>query len=250
MWGREHVTVILQSSVSISRRRFIASASGFPLFAQSPTRSLKIVVAGGHPGDPECGCAGTICRFTDLGHSVVLLYLNRGEGFCGDSSLDRCAEIRTAEAQAACKALKARAAFAGQYDGRAVIDAAHYTAFARDLAAQDPDVVLTQWPIDHHRDHRAVSLLTLDAWWQADRKFALYYYEVAEDTTMFAPTDYVDISSVEARRRAACYAHVSQRPDKWYPKQVELTRRRGVESGFAQAEGFLRHPESKRTPLP
>jgi len=41
---------------------------------------------------------------------------------------------------------------------------------------------------------------------------------------MFSPADYVDISSVESRRRAACYAHASQQPDKWRPKQVEITR--------------------------
>ena len=216
--------------------------------ADSPR--LKLVVAGGHPGDPECGCAGTIALFTDLGHEVVLLYLNRGEGFCGGASLDRCAAIRTAEAQQACKILKARAAFASQYDGRAIVDNAHYEAFSRLLNAEKPDVVFTQWAIDHHRDHRAVSTLTLDAWIKSGNRFALYYYEVAEDTSMFSPTDYVDISSVELRRRAACYAHASQQPDKWYPKQVEITKARGVESGLSQAEAFLRHPDSKHVTLP
>jgi LmbE family N-acetylglucosaminyl deacetylase len=236
--------------VSISRRRLLASATSLSLLAESSAQVLKIVVAGGHPGDPECGCAGTIARYTDLGHEVVLLYLNRGEGFCGGASLGRCAGIRTAEAQRACQSLKARAAFAGQYVGRAVVDSSHYEAFGRILAAERPDVVFTQWPIDRHRDHRAVSMLTLDAWFQSEKRFALYYYEVAEDTTMYSPADYVDISSVESRRRAACYSHASQQPDKWYPKQVEITRLRGVESGFPQAEAFLRHPESKRVMLP
>jgi LmbE family N-acetylglucosaminyl deacetylase len=232
--------------VPVSRRTFLSTAA-LPLFA-APAR--KFVVVGGHPGDPECGCAGTIARLTDLGHQVVILYLNRGEGYCGGATLDRCASIRTAEAENACRILKARAAFAAQVDGRAIVDAPHYDAFARVLSAEDPDVVFTQWPIDRHRDHRAVSLLTLDAWWNGGRKFALYYYEVAEDTTMFAPAEYVDISAVESRRRAACYAHASQQPEKWYPKQVEITRRRGAESGFAQAEGFQRHPESRRALLP
>ncbi len=229
--------------MSISRRRLLASA-----FLARP--SLKIVVAGGHPGDPECGCAGTIARYTDLGHEVVLLYLNRGEGYCGGASLGQCATIRTAEARQACEILKARAAFAGQYDGRAIVDAPHYETFASALAAERPDVVFTQWPIDRHRDHRAVSTLTLDAWLKGGKSFALYYYEVAEDTMMFVPADYVDVSSVESRRRAACYAHASQQPDKWYPKQVEITRARGKASGFPQAEAFLRHAESKRALLP
>jgi LmbE family N-acetylglucosaminyl deacetylase len=237
-------------SVPLSRRRLLASVLAWPLVAKPAPESLKVVVAGGHPGDPECGCAGTIARLTELGHEVVILYLNRGEGYCGGASLDRCAGIRTAEAQSACRILKARAAFAGQVDGRAVVDAAHYEAFARVLAAENPDAVFTQWPIDRHPDHCAVSALSTNAWLKGGRTFALYYYEVAEDTMMFVPTDYVDISGVEARRRAACCAHVSQQPDKWYPKQVEITRRRGVERGVVQAEGFAHHPESKRVALP
>lgn len=200
-------------------RRALLTAAAAPLV---PT--LKIVVAGGHPGDPECGCAGTIARYTQAGHEVALLYLNRGEGYCGDAALDKCADMRTAEAGKSCGILKARGVFADQYDGRAVVDAAHYDAFAKLLVAENPDIVFTQWPIDEHRDHRAVSLLTLDAWMKGGRKFALYYYEVAEDTMSFSPTEYVDISSVESVRHAACYAHVSQQPGKWYPKQVEITR--------------------------
>jgi N-acetylglucosamine malate deacetylase 1 len=234
--------------VPLSRRSLLASATVLPLLARPA--ALKILVVGGHPGDPECGCAGTIARYTELGHEVVLLYLNRGEGYCGGANLGRCAAIRTAEALKACEILKARAAFAGQYDGRAVVDASHYDAFARVLAAESPDVVFTQWPIDSHRDHRALSMLTLDAWLKTGRSFALYYYEVAEDTMMYSPAEYVDISSVESLRRAACYAHASQQPDKWYPKQVEITKFRGAASGFPQAEGFLRHPESKRALLP
>jgi LmbE family N-acetylglucosaminyl deacetylase len=215
--------------------------------AQPP---LKVVVTGGHPGDPECGCAGTIARYTKSGASVTILYLNRGEGYCGAASLDRCAGIRTAEAQRACEILHARPLFADQVDGQAVVDNAHYDSFGRLLLAEKPDVVFTQWPIDHHRDHRAVSMLVLDSWFRSKNEFALYYYEVAEDTTMFSPNEYVDISSLEAERRAACYAHASQQPDKWFPKQVEITKARGRVARVAQAEAFLRHPDSRRVKLP
>jgi LmbE family N-acetylglucosaminyl deacetylase len=235
--------------VHFSRRQLLAAAT-CGVLAKASAPALKIVVTGGHPGDPECGMAGTIARYVDLGHDVVLLYLNRGEGYCGSASKSQCGEIRTAEAQKACASLKARAAFAGQIDGQAVVDAARYDAYARVLTAERPDVVFTHWPIDRHRDHRAISMLTLDAFWKSGKSFAFYYYEVAEDTSMFSPTEYVDISQVEPRRHTACYAHVSQQPDKWYPKQVEITRGRGRESGFAQAEAFLRHPESKRGVLP
>jgi N-acetylglucosamine malate deacetylase 1 len=238
----------------ISRRRLIAAAA-FPLFAQKKveearTGRLKIVVTGGHPGDPECGCGGTIARYSDLGHEVVLLYMNRGEGFCKGFDPSQCGAVRSAEAQKACQILKARAAFVGQYDGRAVVDNSQYESFGRWFEAEKADIVFAQWPLDQHRDHRALSLLVLDAWLRGGRKSALYYYEVADDTMMFSPAEFVDISGVEERRRAACYAHASQLPDKWYPHQVEITRLRGTSSGFPQAEAFVRHWESKRGLLP
>jgi LmbE family N-acetylglucosaminyl deacetylase len=217
-----------------------------------PTPRLKIVVTGGHPGDPECGCAGTIARYTARGHEVVLLYLNRGEGFCKGADPSQCGVVRTAEARKACEILKARPAFARQIDGQSIVDSGHYDDFQRLLDSEKADIVFAQWPIDQHRDHRALSMLVLDAWLRGGKKFALYYYEVFEDTMMFSPTDYVDISEpgVQSLRRAACYAHASQEPDKWYPGQAELTRFRGSESGLAQAEGFLRHRQSKSGLLP
>jgi LmbE family N-acetylglucosaminyl deacetylase len=226
-----------------------ASAVTGSLLPAAPER-LRIVVAGGHPGDPECGCAGTIARYTALGHDVALLYLNRGEGYCGGAALERCGEIRTAEAREACRILKARPLFAGQTDGRAAVDFSHYEAFAKIIAEEKPDVVFTQWPVDSHPDHRAMAALTLDAWFRMKMKLALYFYEVAGDTSMFTPTEFVDISGMETTRRAACYAHASQQPDKWYPQQVAITRARGLTAGFAQAEGFARHPQSPAGFLP
>jgi LmbE family N-acetylglucosaminyl deacetylase len=236
----------------VSRRRLLAAVpfAAAALAQPAPAPRQKVVVTGGHPGDPECGCAGTIARYTALGHDVVLLYMNRGEGYCNGSDPTQCGAVRTAEAQKACRILKARAAFAGQYDGRAVVDDSHYNDFRRLLDTEKPDVVFAHWPLDRHRDHRAISMLVLDAWLQAGRKSALYFYEVAGDTMMFSPGDFVDISSVEDERRAACYAHASQQPDKWYPLQVDLTRSRGIAGGFPQAEAFLRHWESRRGQLP
>ncbi len=220
--------------------------------APKPSRPLKVLVTGGHPGDPECGCAGTIARYSALGHTVVLLYLNRGEGFCKGGDATQCGVIRTAEARKACQILKATPAFASQTDGRSVVDPRHYDEFRRIWESEKPDVVFTQWPIDKHRDHRAISLLVLDAWLTLGKTSAFYYYEVADDTMMFSPTEYVDISApeIEAARSAACYAHASQQPEKWYPHQVLLTRMRGSQSGHPQAEGFVRHWESSGSLLP
>ena len=68
---------------------------------------------------------------------------------------------------------------------------------------------------------------------------------------MFTPTHYVDITGHRIpKKRAACYAHASQAPDKYYALQSQVARFRGVESGYAQAEAFIRHLQSPGHLLP
>jgi N-acetylglucosamine malate deacetylase 1 len=234
----------------LSRRNFLAGSTAFGSFARP--KKLKVVVTGGHPGDPEYGCGGTVAKYSDLGHEVTLLYLNRGEKGCPNKTPKACGETRVAEAQRACEILKARARFADETDGEAIVDQAHYEAIRQLLESEKPDIVFTQWPIDNHRDHRATSTLVYDAWLRMGKRFALYYYEVSdgEDTLLFHPTDYVDITQTEARKRAACYAHASQSPDRFYSLQSQITHFRGIESGHAQAEAFIRDTESLGNFLP
>ena len=212
---------------------------------ESPVRKLKVIVAGGHPGDPEYGCGGTVARLTNLGHQVVLLYLNNGEWPPTGAS------TRIAEARKACERLKATPAYAGQINGHAVVDSTHYEEYAKLIETEKPDAVFTQWPIDNHRDHRAITMLTYDAWRQSKEKFALYYYEVSdgEDTLQFSPTHYVDITETEPIKRAACYAHASQTPDRYYALQDQVALFRGVEGGYKRAEAFVLQRQSPADPL-
>jgi LmbE family N-acetylglucosaminyl deacetylase len=198
-------------------------------------RKIKVIVCGGHPGDPEYGCGGTVAKLTQLGHEVVLMYLNDGAWPPTPST------IRLAEAKKACEILKARAAYAGQVNSRAVVDNAHYDEFQKLINAEKPDAVITQWPLDNHADHRAITMLTYNVWHKLGQKFALYYYEVSdgEDTLQFSPNRYIDISTTESIKRTACYAHASQTPDRYYALQDDVARFRGVESGYKRAEAFL-----------
>ncbi len=218
--------------------------------AAAPRAKLKIVVTGAHPGDPECGCGGTIAAYTEAQHDVSVLYLNRGDAYCGRTDTHECAAIRTAEAAKACALLNAHPVFAGQVDGRSTVDPAHYDEFSKVLLALRPDVVFTHWPIDAHRDHRALSALVLDAWLANEKKFALFYYEVAEDTLRFSATDFVNTSPFATRHHDACYAHDSQQPDKWYPLQVDIGRYYGMQNGWDQAEAFFRVSPAEGNWLP
>ncbi len=240
------------------RRRFLEKsaafvwAAGHVIAATSPAKKLKVVVAGGHPGDPEYGCGGTIAKYAETGHEVVLLYLNRGEKGCSGKTAQACADTRSSEAQHACQLLGAAPAFADQVDGEANVAPATYDKFSSLLLSHKPDVVFTHWPIDNHRDHRAISNLVYDAWTRSHKSFGLYFYEVSdgEDTVMFSPTDYVDITRTEAKKRSACFAHASQTPERYYKLQQEVATFRGTESGSQQAEAFIRHRESPDHLLP
>ncbi len=239
-------------------RREMLGASGLAAISSGavdersadPAKKLKIVVCGGHPGDPEYGCGGTIAKLSVLGHEVVLLYLN--EGRPAQSGKPGPQPDRVAEAKRACEILASRPLFAGQIDGDAVVDKAHAKAFRSILEAERPDVVFTHWPIDNHADHRAITMLALDAWNSMKRSFALYYYEVSngEDTLQFSPTVYVDISEFEAKKRNACFAHASQAPDKFYALQDQVGRFRGIERGCKLAEAFVLQIRSPEVPLP
>jgi LmbE family N-acetylglucosaminyl deacetylase len=236
-------------------------AVGLPLFGAgksndtpSTQEKLKVIVAGGHPDDPESGCGGTIARYTDLGHDVVILYLTRGEAGIKGKSNDEAAAIRSAECQQACSILKARPLYAGQIDGATEVTPVRYDEFRSILVAERPDIVFTHWPIDSHRDHRTVSYLVYDAWLKGRKKFDLYYFEVeqGQQTQNFHPTNYVDITQTEPRKRAACYAHASQDPvNGFYPSFHEkMNRFRGMECGCELAEAFVRHCQSPASAVP
>ena len=39
--------------------------------AEATSRKVKVVCVGGHPDDPESGCAGTLARYSEQGHAVT-----------------------------------------------------------------------------------------------------------------------------------------------------------------------------------
>ena len=230
------------------RRSFLRLLTVAPLLG---SRAIgNVLVAGGHPGDPEYGCGGTIAKLTQAGYRVTILYLNHGEKGCGPARSD-CGAVRTTEAEAACRILKATPVFGKQVDGESAVDNAAYSSFDALISTQQPELIITHWPVDNHRDHRAMSMLSYEAWRSRKTSCSLYYYEVTdgEDTMMFSPTDYVDITLQEPLKRKACFAHASQAPDRFYAIQSGITRFRGAQVGCAEAEAFVRVSSSRAHPI-
>ena len=63
----------------------------------------------------------------------------------------------------------------------------------------------------------------------------------------FQPSDYVDITSVREKKKAALFAHRSQDGEVIYREHHAIMERfRGRESGVAAAEAFVSMPRDSR----
>jgi LmbE family N-acetylglucosaminyl deacetylase len=222
--------------------------------ATESARQLKVVCVGGHPDDPESGCAGTLSRYAELGHSVTVLYLTRGERGIRDKGLDESGKIRTAECEKACQVMGSHPRFFGQIDGATEMTRAHVEAMTKVLADEQPDVMFTHWPVDTHMDHQVASLLVIRACMALGERPHLYFFEVntGSQSQGFLPDTYVDITSVFEKKKAALFAHVSQDGEGiWREHHEIIAKWRGREAGVAAAEAFVHlSRDSKTSKLP
>ena len=202
----------------------------------------KVLVIGAHPDDPESMCAGTMLKLKAMGAEVVAVYFTSGEAGIVGKTHEQARTIRQAEARKACEVLGVRAVFMTQTDGNAEVNKERYAEMKALIEAEQPDMVITHWPIDSHRDHRVCSILVYDAWRMTGRGFDLYYSEVMTgmQTQNFTPTLWVDITDYRDKKIEAYLCHESQEIDgviKEYHDTME--RMRGMECQAKYAEAFV-----------
>ena len=78
----------------------------------------------------------------------------------------------------------------------------------------------------------------------------MFYYEVnlGSQTMGFHPTDYVDITSVREKKKAALFAHKSQNGEEIYRRHHEVMEGlRGREAGTVAAEAFVHLARGERS---
>ena len=202
----------------------------------------KVLVIGAHPDDPESMCAGTMLKLKAMGAEVVAVYLTSGEAGIVGKTHEQARTIRQAEARKACEMLGVKAIFLTQTDGNAEVNKERYAEMKALIEAEQPDMVITHWPIDSHRDHRVCSILVYDAWRMTGRGFDLYYSEVMTgmQTQNFTPSLWVDITDYRDKKIEAYLCHESQELEgavKEYHDTME--RMRGMECQAKYAEAFV-----------
>lgn len=202
----------------------------------------KVLIIGAHPDDPETMCGGTMLKLQEMGAEVVSVYLTSGEAGIRGKSHEQARAIRQAEAQAACQVMGVRAVFMTQIDGNAEVNKERYAEIKELIEAEQPDMVITHWPIDSHRDHRVCAVLVYDAWRQSGYSFDLYYGEVMTglQTQNFSPTLWVDITEYHEQKVKAYHCHISQGMDEIQNWHDPMETVRGMECHAQYGEAFIK----------
>lgn len=247
---------IVRQAEAVNQARQAASGP------QKPTKKLRIVFLGAHCDDNEV-CAGGLMRMlADQGHEVISAYgttFRRGRMFDGKPE----DEVRRAESIAACKLLGAKPhffPFAHEDLENPLADAKTLAQMAAWLNEMKPDIVVTQWPIDTHPNHRSAAEAALAAYrhsthvWGKEPAVAgkqepswnLYFYEVSPfmkwddiETMNFRPDVYLDIGKVYDLKKQVVETFKSQASYNLWGEQEKLHRYRGKECGVEYAEAYF-----------
>lgn len=202
----------------------------------------KVLVIGAHPDDPETMCGGTMLKLKAMGVEVVSVYLTSGEAGIRGKSHEESRTIRQAEARRACEVMGVRPVFMTQIDGNTEANKERYAEMKALIEREKPDMVITHWPIDSHRDHRVCAILVYDAWRQSGYSFDLYYGEVMTgiQTQNFTPTLLVDITDYHNKKVEAYMCHQSQGMNEVQEYHDTMERMRGMEHQTHHAEAFIK----------
>ena len=221
---------------------------------------MNIFCVVAHPDDAEILCAGTLIRFAESGHTVTLAIFT--DGSLGDAVVqpENLKAIRKQEAEEAAEIMGVKLLWGGVLDEHVFPNQEQRRIMIDLLRESDPDIILTHSPNDYHPDHRYVGQLVFDSYFQKGLphipdqaraacrfgKAQLYYMDNLGGIG-FLPTEYVDITSVLEKKKAALACHRSQftamkdLANTSLMDMIEVQARfRGMGAGCLYAEGFTR----------
>jgi LmbE family N-acetylglucosaminyl deacetylase len=219
---------------------------------------MNVLAIGAHPDDIEILCSGTLALYAQQGHTISIAVFTMGD--MGDVLIPpaKLALIRREETEASAAVLGARLLWGGVTDECVFPNETQRRLMIDLLRQADPDVILTHSPNDYHPDHRYVSQLVFDSYFQKGLPHltgqnepacrfghAMIYYMDNLGGIEFLPTEYVDISSVIDTKCSMLQCHQSQlkaMADLAHTDIVDMVRVQGRFRGFAAgcryAEGF------------
>ena len=196
-----------------------------------------------HPDDVAFGMGGLALLLKDR-FDLHLVCATKGERGIPGRSLAETGAIREEEEKKESRLLGAHLHFLDRTDRELYADentCRHVSDIVRKIM---PVALFTLWPIDRHPDHSAISEIAMKAVEMAQSPVEIVYGEEGDQQTMlFAPTVYVDISNVIEQKLDLIRCHACQnRNDQLAQHALKKAVRRGAEAGYAHAEGYRSLP--------
>lgn len=187
----------------------------------------KVLVLSPHVDDDIIGAGGSLLKhqFNNLTASVVYITLDNKQ--------------RLAEAYKAAEMVKYKSQHFIGYTSDCVKPSNFLiNKLIEIFELEKPEVILTPFLIDNHRDHLATNKSLVDAVSERRFDFEIFAYEV---WTPIYPNFLVDISDVVELKKRCLEIYESQLKDHDYIGQtLALNKFRGATCGFDYAESFFR----------
>ena len=185
------------------------------------SKKLRILAVGAHPDDVEIYCSGTLARYAQDGHHVMMGYATNGDKGHLEIAPAELAIIREKESRAAAAVIGAEVFWLNFPDGDLFYDRETRLAFIDMMRQARPDVIFTHWGEAYHPDHVATGQLAFSATYisgvphiktaheASDRVGRIYHMDVDHDVRAEAG-EYVDVTEVYELKRQMLRAHESQ----------------------------------------
>lgn len=153
----------MRVSVKLFVTILLAMLCGQQLISQSGDGKLRIIVIGAHPDDPE-KVGGTVHKWAQLGHDVLLVSLTNGNAGHQTYKPRELALIRREEARRAGEVIGAsRYITLDNNDGQLMPTYKNRLQVIKLIREHKADIVIFPRPYDYHPDHRYTGILVLDA---------------------------------------------------------------------------------------
>lgn len=125
--------------------------------------TLRLLVIGAHPDDPDVKAAGLATKYAHAGHDVRFVSVTNGDAGHHEIGGVELARRRRNEAQAAADVIGIDYEVMENHDGELKPTLENRKKLIRQIRQFDPDLVLTHRPNDYHPDHRYTSILVQDS---------------------------------------------------------------------------------------
>ena len=162
---------------------------------------MKVLAVGAHPDDIEAGCAGTLAKYSRMGHEVFMLVMTEG-GMGGEGKTRREEQIASAEI------IGPRELIWGGYADTQLTPSTNQLVQTIEgvIRRISPDFIFVHYGEDTHQDHRALAKATVSATRYVRN---VLFYE-GPTTENFSPTVFVEIKETIEKKLAMLFAHSSQ----------------------------------------